>query len=471
MADKPNILILMPDQQRADSMGCQGNPVIKTPNMNKIAKKGVCFASAYTVSPVCMPARASFISGLYPHNHNIWSNAGELPENDETFFHHLQREGYFTAHVGKSHYYLHRRGEHLAQHEDYMHARGLDYVHEVTGPMATMRTDSYLTDHWRKKGLLTLFREDYIQRREISGSPIREVAVWPSPLPEEEALDSYVGRKAVEFAQSYRNKKPLCLFVGFGGPHSPWDAPGKYASMYDPESMPAPIPAGSPSKWINERIVELLEREKKAKNISKEDIQKAAANYYGKISLIDYWIGKILPVFDNLAGSENTLVVFWSDHGEMLGDHQGLHKSVFYESSIHIPLMIRWPSHVQEGKTCRSLVELIDIYPTLLEAIGAEPSKRCFGRSLWPLLLNPEKHHRDAVFSEISSFDHHKVMVRTHRYKYAMDETGRGYLFYDLVEDPLEQNNLIGHPEINQIEQNLKDILLSFLIKKQLRFK
>jgi len=461
---------MMPDQQRADSMGCAKNQVIKTPNMDKIAKEGVRFDSAYTVSPICMPARASFVSGLYPHNHNIWRNAGKLPKNDETFFHHLQKEGYFTTYMGKSHYYPHYAGEHLAQHEDYMHARGLDYVHEVTGPLATIQTDSYLTDHWREKGLLKLFRKDYAERRKISRSPQHEMAVWPSPLPEEEVLDSYVGRKAVEFAQSYKKRKPLCLFVGFPGPHSPWDAPGKYASMYDPESMPAPIPAGLPSRWIPERVVERMERKKRTKNISKENIQKAAANYYGKISLIDYWIGKILSVFDNLAGSENTLVVFWSDHGEMLGDHGCLAKAVFYESSIHIPLVIRWPSHVQEGKTCKSLVELIDIYPTLLEAIGTEPSKRCFGRSLWPLLLSPEKHHRDAVFSEISSFGHHNVMVRTPQYKYAVDETGKGYLLYNLVEDPLEQNNLIGHPKTNQIEQDLKDTLLSFLIKKQLRF-
>ena len=474
MSKKPNILILMSDQQRADGMGCAGNAVIKTPNLDKIAREGVRFDAAYTVSPLCIPARASFVSGLYPHNHNMWKNAGKLPKDDETFFHHLQKEGYFTAHVGKSHYYPHHPGEHLSQHESYMHARGLDCVHETTGPWATLWTDSHMTDYWEKEGLLKFFREDYAERLKIRGRPglfdkMDTCAVWPSSLPEEEFLDSYIGRKAVEFIQSYKEAKPLCLFVGFGGPHEPWDAPGTYASMYDPERMPALIPAGLPGRWVPRRVVERIKQERLAENMSKKDIQKAAANYYGKISLIDDWIGKILSVFENLEGPEKTLIIFWSDHGEMLGDHQCLYKQVFYESSIHVPLVVRWSSRIQGGKTCKSLIEIIDIYPTLLEAIGAEPSKRCFGRSLWSLLLNPEKPHRDAVFSQVSSFGHHNVMARNRQYKYAVDETGSGYLLYDLIEDPLEQNNLTGHPEMNQIEQNLKDTLLSFLVEKHLR--
>ena len=473
MPDKPNILILMTDQQRADSMGCSGNPIIRTPNIDNIANQGVRFDSTYTVSPLCMPARASFISGLYPHNHNMWQNAGKLPKDDETFFHHLQKQGYFTAHIGKSHYYTHLSGEHLSEQEDYMHARGLDYVHETTGPRATLWADSYLTDYWKSKGLLKSFRQDYIKRSKMKGPKGPEKTdrcpVWPSPLPEEDFIDSYIGRKAVEFIGSYQDTNPLCVFVGFGGPHPPWDAPGRYASMYDPESMPAPIPADSPGRWVPEKVLERMGREKKAKNISKENIQKAAANYYGKISLIDYWIGKILSVFDNLAGSENTLVVFWSDHGEMLGDHQCLGKKFFFESSVRVPLIIRWPSQVQKGRVCQSLVEIIDVYPTLLEVAGAVPSKRCFGKSLWPLLLDPQRNHRRAVFSEVSFFGHHNSMIRTSRHKYAVDETGVGILLYDLIEDPLEQNNLIGHPKTVQTEQNLRDGLLAFLTDTQLR--
>jgi len=134
----------MPDQLRADSMSCAGHPQIKTPNMDLLASEGVRFSKAFTVCPICMPARASFISGIYPHNHGMWTNAGQLSVRDETLFQHLQASGYYVAYIGKSHYYPHG-GFHLRDMEAYMHDRGIDYIHETTGPWATVTTDSYMT--------------------------------------------------------------------------------------------------------------------------------------------------------------------------------------------------------------------------------------------------------------------------------------------------------------------------------------
>ena len=138
---RPNIIILMPDQMRADCIGASGNSFIKTPNIDKIAEEGILFENCFTVSPLCMPARASFISGLYPHNHKIWENKGNLPPDDETFFHHLKGADYYVAYIGKSHFYEHKEF-HMKEKEPYMHARGIDYVHETTGPWATVKTDS-----------------------------------------------------------------------------------------------------------------------------------------------------------------------------------------------------------------------------------------------------------------------------------------------------------------------------------------
>ena len=142
MPDKPHVLILMTDQQRADCLGCAGHPLLRTPNMDRIAAEGVRFANAVTPSPICMSARASFISGLYCHNHGIWANRGQLPADDETYFHHLQSAGYTTAHVGKSHLYDHSGSRHLRDDEGYLHARGIEYVHETTGPWATTKAAS-----------------------------------------------------------------------------------------------------------------------------------------------------------------------------------------------------------------------------------------------------------------------------------------------------------------------------------------
>jgi hypothetical protein len=152
-----------------------------------------------------MPARASFVSGLYPHNHGLWVNRGALPADDETFFHHLQRIGYHVMYVGKSHFYSHG-GFHLREREPYMHCRGIDTVHETTGPWATTTTRSYMTDHWETRGLYEVFKQDYEKRREAGAVH----CTWPSPLPEEEHLDSYVGRVACELAEASTTRTSPC---------------------------------------------------------------------------------------------------------------------------------------------------------------------------------------------------------------------------------------------------------------------
>lgn len=461
MASPPNILILMPDQQRADCMSCAGHPQLRTPHMDRIAAEGMRFTRAVTVSPLCMPARASFISGLYVHSHHMWGNAGELPPDDESLFHHLQRTGYYTGHIGKSHYYPHGR-IHMREREPYMHARGFDYVHETTGPWATCGTDSFMTDAWAAKGLLKAFRDDYAKRREHGAA----TAVWPSPLPVEDFMDSYIGAQAVQFIDEYDRDEPFALFVGFGGPHEPWDAPGEYATMFDPAAAPPHIPAAEPGDWMPQAAAE-WQRQGRVEKLTEEDIRRLRANYYGKIALIDHSVGEILAACERKGLLDDTLIVFWSDHGEMAGDHGRLYKQTFHESALRIPFLIRWPGHVPAAQTTDTLVETVDIMPTILEAIGTEPSERCMGRSLWPALRDPSARVRDAAFSEVECHGRRIVMVCTERHKYAVFGDGDGYALYDLAEDPDEQNNLIGHPDARAIEAEMRGRLLRFLCKTQ----
>ncbi len=455
---RPHILILMPDQMRADCLGAAGNPVIRTPALDRLCGEGVLFTNAFTVSPLCMPARASFVSGLYPHNHHMWANAGRLPAEDETLFHHLQKAGYYTAHIGKSHYYSHLAGEHLRTYESYMRARGLDYVHEPTGPWATSRTDSYMTDHWERLGLLAAFREDYERRRRS-----RPSGVWPSPLPTEEFMDSYIGRQAVRFIDEYSSPEPMCLFVGFGGPHEPWDAPGEYATMYDPAEVPAPIPAAEPPDYLPEYARQRM-RFGRVEGLTEEATRELKANYYGKISLVDHWVGEIVAALERRGWLDETLVVFWSDHGELAGDHGRLYKRSYHVGSVRVPLIVRWPGRVPAGAASPALAEIIDVYPTLLEAVGAEPSQRCFGRSLWPVLEDPSAPHRHAVLSEVDYKPYLDTMIRTERFKCAVDQQGRAFMLYDVQNDPQEQTNLLGHPDYADVEREMRELLLSRLL-------
>ena len=455
-------MILMADQMRADCMSAAGHPQIATPHLDALAGEGVRFSCAYTVSPLCMPARASFISGLYPHNHHLWDNRGQMPAQDETCFHHLQAAGYYTGHIGKSHYHVHGKG-HLREAEDYMHARGLDYVHETTGPWATVTTDSYLTDHWQSLGLVEAFRADYRQRQAEG-----KIVVRPSPLPTAQFPDSYVGRQAVEFIERYQREQPLALFVGFGGPHEPWDAPGEYATRYDPAQTPPAIPAGEAGEWLPEYVREWEERGRQP-GMSAADVAAIRANYYGKITLIDYWIGQIREALARRGWLEETFIVFWSDHGEMAGDHGRLFKSIFYEGAAKVPLIVRWPGRIAPGRQCRALVEIIDVFPTLLEGLELPPSRRCLGQSLWPVLADSDQPHREAAFSEVAMRDLQGTMVRTEGFKYVVDQAGRGCQLFDLDEDPQERCNLVGHPGTRAVERELRERLLRFHLAAQVR--
>ena len=476
MAREPNILILMPDQQRADCLSSAGHPQIKTPNMDRIAREGMRFAQATTVSPICMPARISFIKGLYPHNYGIWANYGELAPTDETLFHILQRAGYATAYIGKSHYYPHAErwfpmpDAHMSMREDYMHALGLEHVYETTDLNNFDKVGSFVRDRLERLGLWETFKQDIRERREVGGAMAAlNLMVRPSPLPVEEYVDSCIGRKAVEFVQAYEDTRPLCLFVGFVGPHEPWDAPGEYATMYDPDETPSAIPIPEGYESFPDYV-----REKKDFEVIPpagiETIPEIRANYYGKISLIDTWFGHILDAFQSRGWLDDLLVVHWADHGEMAGDHGRLDKSTFHEASLRVPLVLRWPGRIPANTTTSALVENIDVSPTLLEAVGSEPSVRCLGRSLWPVMRDPQAEVRDYQLSEIyasKEFGERRMMIRSHRHKYAIDEAGRGFMLYDLQEDPEEQHNLIGREGTASLERDLREVLLKRLVASQ----
>jgi choline-sulfatase len=467
MADKPHVLILMTDQQRADCLSCAGHPVLKTPNMDRIAAEGVRFENAVTTCPLSMPARASFVSGLYNHNHHMWTNRGQLPADDETFFHHLQRAGYLTGYVGKSHFYEHAAGDHLRRQEGYMRARGIEHVHETTGPWATVKTGSYLTDFWGPQKWKA-FQDDYERRR---GTPW---ASWPSPLSEDDFPDSYVGRKAVEFVEGC-DDGPSCLFVGFGGPHEPFDAPGRYATLYDPSACPPAIPP-EPIDHLPPAAADYAAGRRAfagdAEALDPRRVAASAANYFGKIALIDHWVGRILEAYAARGRLERLLVVLWSDHGEMLGDHGRFYKNVFYDSAVRVPLLLRWPGQLPAGAVRPHHAQTVDVFDTLLAAAGCEPSGRSLGRSLLPAARDAAAPLREAAFSEATNRQARggfgrATMVRTQRWKYAVADTGEPLMLFDLREDPAEQRNLAGDAAAAGVRAELDRRIYEWLLETQ----
>ena len=455
METTPNILFLMTDQQRWDAMGCSGDWV-QTPNLDRIASEGTRFTNCVTTSPVCIPTRLSLATGLYPHNTHVWNNMNhQMPAETPTWMQAVRNAGYRTSLFGKTH--LHPHNGDLREREGLMNAYGLDDVNEIGGPRASAKVLSHMTAMWEGKGVWAAYRADYRERFSTKPHLVRS-----STLGFEDYADVYVGQQAKQYLQNYERDEPWCCWVSFGGPHEPWDTPEPYASMYDPEDMPPAIPCPP----AGERPKGHLDRRMQRVNPTFEpgEIGRLRANYAGNVTLIDDQIGEILDAIAARGELENTIIVHTSDHGEMNGDYGLIYKSNFLNGAVRIPLLVRTPDSTNAGSVCESPVEWIDIGPTLVELAGGELEHRQFGKSLCPVLTQPEATHRDFAISEIEG----EIMLLNQEWKIALNANGEAYLLFDVRNDPNEIQNLAGRPEVADIERVLRLQILERLMQTQL---
>jgi choline-sulfatase len=444
---RPNILLLMTDQQRWDALGCAGNWV-RTPALDRIASEGVRFSNAYTNAPVCVPARASFATGLYPHDTGVWGNQPfTLPPQSPTWMRAVRDAGYRTSVFGKTHLHPHR-GD-LRDREALVRSWGLDHVDEITGPRAAARCRSNLTDRWEVAGVYDAYRADLRDRYATKPWVAR-----PSPVPLELYADVYVGQQAAAYLRGYSDEHPWCCWVSFGGPHEPWDAPEPYASLYDPASMPEPIHSVDDG---HERPRGLLDEKLKDGGVPFEpgDVARLRSNYAGNVTLIDDQIAEILRVVEERGELDRTVVAFVSDHGEMNGDHNLIYKQNFLNPAVRIPMIVRLPptdERARSGAVSDAMVELMDVGATLVELAGAAAVDGSRARSLVPLLEEPSRPHRDVALSGLRR----EVMIATAHWKLAMNRRREVYMLYDLDADPMETRNIAG---LEGYEEVVNDLL------------
>ena len=476
---RPNILLLMTDQQRWDAMGCSGEKKksacgfsksedrvgfawVQTPNLDHIASEGIRFTNCVTTSPVCIPTRLSLATGLYPHNTGVWDNMQhQMPVESPTWMRAVRDAGYRTSLFGKTH--LHPHNGDLREREGLMNAYGLDDVNEIGGPRASANVLSHITAEWEAKGLWDAYRADYRERFSTKPHLVR-----PSTLGLENYADVYVGQQAKQYLQNYDREAPWCCWVSFGGPHEPWDTPEPYASMYNPEDMPPAIPPPAAGERPLGHLDQLMERVNPT--FEPGEIGRLRANYAGNITLIDTQIGDILDTIKARGELDNTIIVHTSDHGEMNGDYGLIYKSNFLNGAVRIPLLVRTPnaSGLQTpptGTICESPVEWIDIGPTLVEFAGGELEHHQFGKSLGRVLTNPEANHRDFAISEIQG----EIMLLNREWKIALNADGEVYLLFDVQNDPDEIHNLTGKPEVADVETALRLQILEWLVQTQLK--
>ncbi|UCF99202.1 MAG: sulfatase-like hydrolase/transferase [Spirochaetaceae bacterium] len=449
MGDIRNILFITTDQQRQDSLPCYGQEFMQTPTLDRLARQGVVFDRCSSVSPICQPARASFILGQYPLVTGVTHNFRWIRGDSPTIARAFNQAGWHTAAIGKMHF------------------------HPWDNPEGfRLRISAEDKRHYFRRDDYTLYLEKHGYTRDHPATfpgYQEQLGATVSPLPGQLHIDSFIGEMAAQWIE-VRAEEPFFCWVSFNSPHDPYDPPAELADLY--RDAPIPKPVGSAeelqhkpayqSKILDFYISNLLYCTD-YRNLTESSIRKIREYYLATVTLIDRQIEHILEALEARGLSESTLVVFSSDHGDHLGDHGLPFKETFYESALMVPLIVSGPG-VAAGKRCRAQVNWLDLHATFLSMAGIEVPDHVQGRDINDLFAKPETSgqadpYYQIAFSELLG----GAMVRTDRYKLVLCDDGDGEL-YDLEEQPPEINNHFLDPAFRDIKEQLSGRLASHLV-------
>jgi len=422
MAAKPNLLLIICDQLRADALGCYSNTLVKTPNMDRLAARGVCFDRAYSQTPVCIPARHALISGKNAFELGLLENVDQHPSIPNPLAKMVRNAGYSTTAVGKMHFLPVR--EHF----------GFDRMFLSEEIPENINDDEYL-QFLRKNGFGHVI-EPHGKRSKTYYVP------QTSELPEAFHTSAWTADTTCEVIRANKNR-PFFVFSSYIKPHPPFDPCQPYDTMYNPQEVPLPDRREGELPPLDDII--LVQNGYKvdgANKVTDEQLRKIRAHYYGSITQLDKQIGKLLDTLEECGLTDSTMVILTSDHGEMLGDHYSFGKRTYYEPSTRIPFIVSWPGTLPQGERRDQFVILQDIYATLVATAGGEiPSDVC-GVDVRPACRNPRSPLRDQVIAEYGFNRNSKFMLRRENYKYIFMANGGREVLFDLAKDPKEFENL-----------------------------
>ncbi|MEE8532663.1 MAG: choline-sulfatase [Alphaproteobacteria bacterium] len=430
----PNILFVMADQLAAPALPAYGHGVVKAPHLDALAAGGVVFDNAYCNSPLCAPSRFSMFAGLLASRIGAFDNAAEFPASVPTIAHHLRALGYQTSVAGK------------------MHFVGADQLH---GFEERLTTDIYPADFgwtpdWEAEGGRMPWYHDMLSVVE-AGPCERSLQI---DFDDEVAFRAR--RKIYDVARG-ADERPFFLTVSFTHPHDPYTIGQAYWDRYDHDAIDTPASPAIPYQERDPHSRRLYRcTGMDAHRIGKAHVRNARHAYYGAISYVDDKLGELLGALAATGFADNTIVVFTSDHGDMLGERGMWYKMTFFEWSARVPLIVSAPGRFAARRVARN-VSLVDLLPTLVELAGGDaPAEALDGLSLFPLLSGDDDGRPDMVLGEYlgEGATAPCFMVRSGAYKYVASEPDPPQLF-DLAADPLELDNLAGRPEHAEIERSL----------------
>ena len=490
-----NILFIMCDQLRADYLSCYGHPHIRTDNIDKLASLGVRFSRAYCQAPLCGPSRASFYTGRYMSSHGVMGNGDPLKIGELTLGDYLRQIGMAAVVVGKSEGYPNRKALEifnidLHSEEGRCQSNNGFYPFEA---YSGLYPDSMLPD--------ALGYVEYLRNNQLNGnnpwerwvnsainSAGERVSGWQmrnaglaACVPEEHSETAFITKRAIDFLDSVDDADSWCMHLSYIKPHWPYLAPDPYHNLYNVRHVLPAIRHDGERKDPHP-VYNAFMLENYSQNFSKEEVRsKVIPTYMGLIHQVDDYIGEVIGCLERKDWLKDTIIVFTSDHGDYLGDHWLGEKDLFHNASARIPLIIYDPSEEandSRGKIVEDLVQAIDVCPTLLEAVGADPAiERLEGRSLLPLIRNEGDSlaSREAVISEINfssrgprlrlrlnPYDCRAYMVQTNEWKFIFYRNFPPQLF-DLKNDPNEFFDLGADPRYDKVRQKFHNYLFDWM--------
>lgn len=431
---KPNILILMPDQFRADVMGVAGHPDIITPNIDRLAGDGIRFTNAISGAPVCCPTRATIQTGLYIHEHGVTNNNLLMDPKLTTIAEILGNEGYATGFIGKWHLDGGIPKESVG-----------GYIEEGPRRQGWQEWNGYEKSHeffevWEFN--------DQKEKVRVEGYN------WEPTWQTDKALD-FIKRKKEE-------DTPWCYYIAYGPPHNPFQCPQEFLDMYDPSSL------SLPPDVENELSPDELTEVRRLRQI-----------YYGQVTAIDKEVGRLVKGMDQMGVSDNTIVLFISDHGDILGSHAHEVKERYiregkslqyylrtkgkpYITAMRTPLIVKWPSSIKPGRTSDVLVNSVDLAPTLLHLAGLDIPPQMSGLSMAQWCLGDSGPKQDALY--VGLFDGHEAWrgVWDGRYLYSTLDYP---VLYDHYTDPYETRNLYDDPDYEELQRKMHGKLEALSLK------
>ena len=454
----PNILWVCTDQQRFDTLQGLSNSLIRTPNLQKFMGEAVTFTNAFVQTPICSPSRGSFLTGRYPHSTGLRANGEYIRATELLVPRILADNGYTCGLAGKFHLAPCAGGR-------------LETDERINDGYKLFEWSHDLSDNWPGHNAW----RNWLEGQGVKLPAFPREHVWGMPIDPKYTQTAWCAKTATDFMRANQGK-PWMMSVNMFQPHHPFFPTEEYLHRYDPKKMSDP--AYKEGELQNKTPFQQLDHKGayggtalSFANTSAEEHRAITAAYYAMIEQIDTEMGHMLQTLDETGQTDNTIVIFMSDHGEMLGDHGIYLKGpYFYDCLTRVPLMIRWPGHFKAGHKVDALVEMVDLAPTLLEAIGVPAAVGMQGRSLMPLLTGQSSTHRDSVYMEFYNANFNYPIppmitsVRTTEWKLNYCDHAQYGELYDLRKDPGEFNNLWNDAHAKDTQQMMMQSLLTRMI-------